>query len=112
MRLLLTRWGFLRYEPMLDFYVDWKVVQRMINTEQYLISRWLFLNLPKIFKNSYMLYLSDGITTKQHVISLIKKFEEVEDITLSDEKKQEIMDKSQEFLEDTKKPMLIQITVD
>jgi hypothetical protein len=96
MKILICKWGLLKFHPLLRYYVDFEWIQNAIQNEQYIISIWFFKHLPKIFKNSYVLYYEDGVKDNKDVKKLIKKLESVEGIKISDEKKQEIYEKANE----------------
>jgi hypothetical protein len=73
----------------------------LINNEQYIVSIWLFKNLPKIFKDSYVIATTSGVTTK-NIKKIIEAFEEKEDIKLSQDKKDEIIEAVEQIQEKKK----------
>jgi len=91
MKILLCKWGLLKFDPILNFYVNWESVVYLINTTQYIVSIWLFKNLPKIFKDSYVIAASGGVTSK-NIRKIIETFEEKEGIQLSQDKKDQIIE--------------------
>ncbi len=115
-----TKWGLFAVHPLLLYYVDFNYLYTAIQREHYLISSWLFKNLPKIFKReyvtygggktelnvkNYVMYFEDNngdirpIQNANDVKRLIKKLESVEGMELSEDKKDEIANKAKEALE-------------
>lgn len=91
MKVIICKWGILKFHPLLSFYVDWDWILNAIQNEPYIISIWIFKSLPKIFKNSYVLFSPGGINSKNDVKRMIKKLEQIENIELSEDKKNEIV---------------------
>ena len=103
MKILLCRWGLLRFNSILSFYVNWEFITNVLNSEQYVYSIWFFKNLPKMFNQSYVMYLPDPkheeksipreIKSKHEVGLLIKALEKKEEVEIPEDKKQEIIHK-------------------
>ncbi len=96
--IVLCKWGIFTVDPLTNFYVDWEQIRTFINNEQYIVSIWLFRNIDKMIKKTTVLFKPHGIQNLKDIKALIKKLEQVKDITISDEKKQEIIDASKNML--------------
>lgn len=106
MRIIICKWGLLRFHAILNYYVDFNFIQNAIQNETFFISHWFFLNLPKMFQKAYILYLPDE--KKKHVIRpiqsledvniLIDKLEDKENIEVSQNKRDEILTIAQNVL--------------
>lgn len=90
MKVIITKWGLLKFHPILEYYVEWDWIENTINRAEYIVSIWFFRNLSKMFKKSYVLYYKDGMKNKKDIIQMINRFEEKEGITLTPKKKKEL----------------------
>jgi hypothetical protein len=111
-RILLTKWGILRWHPILDFYISWDFVKKAIDDENYIVSSWLFKNLPRFFKQQYVVasldhqamyvvyfksedsHLPRALQSTEEVAQLIKVLEDVEGKPIPDDKKRDLLAKS------------------
>lgn len=90
MKIIICKWGILKFAAILSQFVKWEFFVSAIDSEPYIISKWLFTSMPKMFPSSYVLFIENGVKNKQDVKKLVKKLEQVEGITLTKEKKEEI----------------------
>lgn len=101
MKVLLTRWGVLRFNPMLNYFINWDIIVSTIQNETYIYSIWFFKLVPKLFKDSYVIYIPDvkkheqklprEIETSEDVEKLLDKLEEKEGIEIPQHKRQRII---------------------
>ena len=89
---LVCKWGMMVVcNSALLLYVDFPAIMNIINQAMYINSIWLFKSLPEFFKSGYVLHTPFGVKSKHVVDALISAFEEKEGLTLSQDKKDEIM---------------------
>lgn len=99
MLIVATKWGLIEYDALLSFYVDFDFVKNAVRNETYIVSIWLFRNIPKMFKNSMVTLAPHGLQSSHQVLKMIKKIEQVKGVTISPDKKKEIIDAAQEVIE-------------
>ncbi len=101
MLIILTYLGIIKYNPVMKMFVKFDAIHDLIENSSYIYGWWFFQNVSKIFKDSYCIAVKGGLKNVKTVKKLIKKLEEKEGVTLSNDIKKQIFDNAEKSIKAT-----------